>query len=113
MTRAARTIILSTAIGLALVATATADPAADVKAAKAAIARGLKDPASARFEEVHAKAGAVCGFVNARTSAGGYAGRTPFVYVTGSAAAFILDPASDEGPTWAAKAIGAYQRYCS
>ena len=91
---------------------AAADQAADLKAARAAVSRTLKDPSSARFEDVAARPGAVCGFVNAKNSMGGYAGRMLFVYVAADRAAYVLDPSSQAGPNWAAKAIAAYQGHC-
>ena len=52
--------------------------------AKAAIARKMKDPESARFAGVVAspKGSTVCGWVNAKNSFGGYVGYKPF-YVMG------------------------------
>ena len=113
MTRASLNFVLAAALGLALAEPAIADQAADVAAARAGVARALKDPASARFAGVKAKPGAVCGTVNARNGFGGYTGPTLFVYVTASREAFILDPAGTSGPNWAARAIAAYQGHCS
>jgi len=87
--------------------------AADVAAARAAVGRALKDPASARFEGVRDRGAAVCGLVNAKNSLGGYTGAMPFVYVVASREVFVLDPASQNGPAWAARAVEAYQAHCS
>ena len=38
--------------------------------AKAAVANGLKDPPSARFESAARKGNAVCGYINAKNSYG-------------------------------------------
>jgi hypothetical protein len=48
--------------------------------AKAAIMDRLKDPDSARFSDVKLKGDIVCGWVNAKTSAGGYAGKRLWMY---------------------------------
>lgn len=51
-------------------------------AAKAAMARRLSDPESARWGSYFlTPAGEVCGTVNAKNKLGGYAGATGFVYV--------------------------------
>jgi hypothetical protein len=62
------------------------------KDAEAAMRERLRDPQSARFEDLRvvpnpAKPGAelVCGFVNAKGQGGGYLGKTPFVYAAPSA----------------------------
>jgi len=55
--------------------TALADQAEEIATARHAVAATLRDPASARFEDVRARLGAVCGFVNAKNGPGGYAGR--------------------------------------
>ena len=49
--------------------------------ARAAVARSLDDPPSARFDGVVRKSEAVCGLVNAKTSPGGYFGKIRFAYV--------------------------------
>ena len=106
------TLILAAGLGLAAASAAIAGPA-EVRAARASVAAALKDPASARFDGLIEKPGAVCGFVNARNGAGGYAGRLPFVYVAAERRAYVLDPAATEGPAWAAAAAGAFERFCS
>lgn len=58
--------------------------AAEVNLAQAAVRRGLKDPDSARFDDIKGWASkkgdiGVCGWVNAKNSFGGYAGRSPFL----------------------------------
>lgn len=60
--------------------------------ARGAVAQSLKDPPSARFDGVVRKTDAVCGFVNARNSYGGYAGRTRFVYVLKTTEIFVEVP---------------------
>lgn len=60
--------------------------------ARSAVANSLKDPPSARFDGVVRKAEAVCGFVNAKNSYGGYAGRTRFTYVIKSGDIFLEVP---------------------
>src|SRR4051812_42797430 len=48
--------------------------------AQEAMRKRLRDPSSAQFETVYiTETGVVCGFVNAKNSYGGYAGKTPFV----------------------------------
>lgn len=49
--------------------------------AKSAVANSLKDPPSARFESVARQGDAVCGYINAKNSYGGYVGKTRFIYV--------------------------------
>lgn len=56
---------------------------AQTQAVQAAVRATLKDPDSARFERIIASRNAtgriaVCGFVNAKNSYGGYTGMTPF-----------------------------------
>ena len=58
--------------------------------AREAVMNTLKDPASAQFEAVQVKANAVCGFVNARNSYGGYVGRTRFAAAWRSREVFVL-----------------------
>lgn len=63
--------------------------------ARLAVEAQLRDPASAKFEEVAVYKGAdgskrVCGFVNAANAFGGMAGRRPFV--AGNGSAFIGNP---------------------
>jgi hypothetical protein len=60
--------------------------------ARTAVAHSLKDPPSARFDGVVKKAEAVCGFVNAKNSYGGYVGRTRFAYVTKGGEVFLEVP---------------------
>lgn len=51
----------------------------------AAVERLLKDPSSAKFSsESVSKKGAVCGFVNAKNSLGGYTGNQRYVYFNGA-----------------------------
>ena len=65
-------------------------PGDEIKA-KAAVKRVLKDPSSATFEGLFTHPGAVCGFVNAKNSFGGYIGRMPFGYIIQSDVAYVLD----------------------
>lgn len=54
-----------------------------------AVREALKDPDSARFYGTKTfPNGNACGYVNAKNSYGGYAGKTPFAYISGRA---ILD----------------------
>lgn len=62
-----------------------ADESALIDSAKAAVARSLKDPESARFADLRIGRTAngepvVCGTVNAKNSYGGYTGAAPFFY---------------------------------
>ena len=91
---------------------AIAGEAPEIAAARTAVKAGLRDPGSARFELVGSYPGAVCGLVNARNVAGGYAGRVPFVYLVAERRAYVLDPASTAGPKWAAAALAAYEGHC-
>jgi hypothetical protein len=59
--------------------------------ARTAVTKNLKDPISARFEGVVKRPGAVCGFVNAKNSMGGYTGRTMFVYLIKENRAYVLE----------------------
>lgn len=70
----------------------TAPNASEAAKAKAAVSRVLKDPASAQFEGLFTHPGAVCGFVNARNSFGGYTGRRPFGYIIAQDVAYVLEP---------------------
>jgi len=56
---------------------AAADPIED---AKAAVLGTLVDPDSARFSDVKVKGNIVCGWVNAKTSEGGYGGKRLWIY---------------------------------
>lgn len=85
--------------------------------AKAAVAKKLKDPYSARFEDLRLGSAPnvkgepterVCGFVNAKNSYGAYGGRTPFVYFPKDDSAQLVDD-SPEGQTWAI----VYRRFCA
>lgn len=95
--------------------------AASIRAEDAAfaVARGkvkalLKDPDSARFEGLIRKHDAVCGWVNAKNSLGGYTGRTLFVYVISSSSAYILDPnAIDRDPISARAGLKAHEQNCT
>jgi hypothetical protein len=78
--------ILALAVLLVSLAPAAADAIADMKAAAAL---KLKDPYSARFENLRDRTvpnlkgqptRVICGFVNAKNSFGGYIGAQPFVY---------------------------------
>ena len=53
-----------------------------IRQAEDVVRQGLKDPESARFRDVrrNTATGAVCGYVNAKNSYGGYVGETPFIY---------------------------------
>ena len=106
-----RTALIA-AIAAIASSTALADQAEGIATAKHAVATTLRDPASARFEDVRARLDAVCGFVNAKNGPGGYAGRALFVYDVAMRKAFVLDPALTVGPTYAAAAIAAYEKHC-
>jgi hypothetical protein len=56
---------------------AKANPIED---AKAAVLGTLVDPDSARFTDVKVKGNIVCGWVNAKTSDGGYGGKRLWIY---------------------------------
>lgn len=101
--------LLSIGMLAALASGARADPLANAEAAVRAV---LSDPGSARFEEVRARPGAVCGFVSARNGHGGYGAPVLFVYAAAERRAYVLDPSSTAGPAWAAAASGAYRRLC-
>jgi len=51
-----------------------------VAKAERAVAAGLSDPVSARFEKETVRKGIVCGFVNAKDGFGGYVGFKRFFY---------------------------------
>jgi hypothetical protein len=58
--------------------------AQDQQAIKAGVAKGMKDPESARFGEMAAARKSdgtitVCGYVNGKNSYGGYVGMSPFI----------------------------------
>ena len=95
-------------------AAAIASPAiaGELDVAKAAVRANLRDPASARFSDMRERKGAVCGFVAARNGFGGYGEPMLFVYLTAERAAYVIDPRSNNGPIWNAKAIGAYKGHC-
>lgn len=69
---------------------APADPL--LTKARSAVANSLKDPPSARFDGIVRKPEAVCGYVNAKNSYGGYTGRTRFVYVMKSGEVLLEVP---------------------
>jgi hypothetical protein len=75
-------------LGLCLAACGGEDP-------KEAVAAGLADPPSARFQSVRDRGDYVCGEVNSRERPGGYGGYRRFVYDKGSETAAI-DPGLDE-----------------
>jgi hypothetical protein len=77
--------------------------------AKATITRILKDPVSARFEGVVKRPAAVCGFVNAKNSMGGYTGRTMFVYLIKENRGYVLEVNS----LGVQDAIKAAETYCT
>jgi hypothetical protein len=79
--------------------------------AKSAITKLLKDPTSARFEGVVVRAAAVCGFVNAKNSMGGYTGRKMFVYLIKENRGFVLDV--PDGSAHMANAIAAVETHCT
>lgn len=89
-----------------------AKPATDpiIAVAKAAIGRQLKDPASARYEDIRIKPNAVCGWVNSKNAMGGYAGRKLFVYVVSEHVGYVLDRVDD--PAYGQAAIAAMEKYC-
>jgi hypothetical protein len=70
---------------VALALTGCSDESDAIGVAEAAVKQTLADPYSARFEQVRYLPGSekwqsnVCGFVNARSVAGGYFGPQPFV----------------------------------
>lgn len=78
--------------GTAPAAKAKADADPIIVKARKAVADSLKDPPSARFDGIVKKPEAVCGFVNAKNSYGGYVGRTRFAYVTKTGAIFLEVP---------------------
>ena len=78
--------------------------------ARAGVARNLKDPASARFEELLRTPDAVCGFVNAKDAMGGYTGQRPFVFVISANRGYVLESGLDMLQT--AEAIGAAEKHC-
>jgi len=96
-------LIAAALVGLALLsAPSRADSIAD---ARAAVAAKLKDPASARFENIRAQRrpnakgeiwDVVCGNVAAKNSFGGYASPAPFAYIVPTRTAFIADGAAPE-----------------
>jgi hypothetical protein len=52
----------------------------EIEDAKAAVLGTLVDPDSARFSDVKVKGNIVCGWVNAKTSHGGYGGKRLWIY---------------------------------
>jgi hypothetical protein len=78
-----------------------AKPPADdplIAAAKAAVRKQLRDPGSARFEDVKIKTvsgkRAVCGSINAKNGAGGMTGSNYFVFDGKIATVLVTGPAS-------------------
>jgi hypothetical protein len=81
-----------------------------IAAAETAVRRNVDNPDEARFIGVQQKGNAVCGYVNAKNSAGGYTGAKLFVFVPSTGETHVLDkPAElEEG----AGALAAYQSHC-
>lgn len=81
-----------------------------ITAAETAVRRSVDNPDEARFIGVQQKGNAVCGYVNAKNSAGGYTGAKLFVFVPSTGETHVLDkPAElEEG----AGALAAYQSHC-
>jgi hypothetical protein len=77
--------------------------------AKATILRILKDPASARFEGIVKRPAAICGFVNAKNSMGGYTGRTMFVYLIKENRGYVLEV----NTVGVQDAIAAAEKHCT
>lgn len=91
MPKTAVTLALATGCAMALVFSAQGAEDSLILKAKTSILRELKDPASARFEGIAKRPGAICGFVNAKNSMGGYAGRRMFVYLINENRGYILE----------------------
>lgn len=62
-------------------------PSVKKELSKVSVKKLLKDPSSAQWGDIvySNKTGAVCGFVNAKNSFGGYTGMKEFVYFAGMA----------------------------
>lgn len=92
---------------------ARVDP--DIVKAKNAVSRSLKDPESAKFENLYKTTDGlmpiVCGEVNSRNGYGGYAGRTPFVYVASSDHAYLIDMNSPD-PAEVLEGLPIFQHSC-
>jgi hypothetical protein len=91
-------------------------PADEFSAAKAAMARKLTDPESARFDDlfkVQTDSGeAVCGMVNSKNRMGGYVGPTGFIYEKSlNRATLMFSGGSD--PDYTGAAAAAYCVYCA
>lgn len=72
---------------------------ASIATAKKAVLERLKDPESAKFGKVvYRSSGAVCGYVNAKNSFGGYSGDTAFIAMLGRV--WMESDANDFGDTW-------------
>lgn len=78
-----------TTVAIAQLSPGTTPPPAIVDAIKAAAAKALKDPHSAKWERMQRATrpnvrgeptDVVCGYVNAKNSFGGYIGSKPFLY---------------------------------
>lgn len=77
--------------------------------ARAIILQQLKDRDSAKFEGIVKRPEAVCGFVNAKNSMGGYTGRKMFVYLIKPNRGWILEVSMPD----AAEAIAAAETHCT
>lgn len=98
-------------------ATGKTDPT--LAAARAAVARKLKDPGSATFDQLVRKTApntrgeptdVLCGTVNAKNSYGGFTGAKPFVYLLKIGDAYIVENNGDDTDAFVATAI--YKRFC-
>lgn len=89
----------------------TAPPKSDpiISKARAVITQQLKDRDSAKFEGIVKRPEAVCGFVNAKNSMGGYTGRKMFVYLIKPNRGWILEAGMDDS----AAAISAAEANCT
>ena len=103
----------------ALKQTATGKSDPTLAAARAAVARKLKDPGSATFDQLVLKTApntrgepmeVVCGTVNAKNSYGGFTGAKPFVYILKVGEVQIVDNNASDGDAFIATAI--YKRFC-
>lgn len=76
-------MIVAIAVAFVVQAASHVPPtSADFEKARSALDRQMLDLPSARFRDVHARAGVVCGFVNGKNRLGAYAGWQPFAAVT-------------------------------
>jgi hypothetical protein len=91
-------------------------PPDEFSAAKAAMARKLTDPESARFDDlfkVQADSGeAVCGMVNSKNRMGGYVGATGFIYEKNLNRATLMFSGGND-PDYTGAAAAAYCVYCT